>query len=113
MIRRRQGQIIIGILTVSRTSKNAEGISYPKVFVATAKTPMGMVNPHQPLLKMNLDLDIEARARTSQTSPKPYMMSAIRNPATYRICPAFGFRIWSTGKIFKLTEPSFMMPKLP
>lgn len=78
-----------GIRTVPSTLKNNDGISFPSVVVDTANTPSGKVKPHQPILNGNLLRLMLASAKKSQTIAKPHMMSAINQPTTYKISPAF------------------------
>ena len=46
------------------------------VIVDIAKTPMGKVKPHQPMLKGNFEREMEATAKNSHTKPNPHMMIA-------------------------------------
>ena len=103
-------------LTVPNTSKNCDGISFPIWTVETVKTPMGNVKPHHPMLKGNLLRLILASAKKNQTRAKPHIISAIRNPTTYRMSPALvvlSLRVLVTGKIFIATTPSSMIAKPP
>ena len=97
-------------------SKNVDGSSFPSVIVDTVNTLSGRVQPHQPTLKGNLLRLMLASAKKSQTMAKPHIISARRNPTTYKICPALPpaiSRVPVFGKIFTAAFPSCMMPKPP
>jgi hypothetical protein len=66
---------------VPSTLNAGESSSAPNCTVADVKTPIGKVNPHQPMLKGICSprfriWRIEAMAMESQTRPKPQMVSA-------------------------------------
>lgn len=75
-----QSATTVQLNTVPITLKAMESSSVPNWVVQTAKTPMGKVNPHQPMLKPTFSLRMRSRteevARISQTRPNPQITRA-------------------------------------